>query len=56
MKRSEEALFHLLEKGTSAVMVVREAQAQLQAAGFEELAYGQSWKLYEGGEILCHFS
>ncbi|MCI9081748.1 MAG: M18 family aminopeptidase [Lachnospiraceae bacterium] len=55
MKRSEEALFHLLEKGTSAVMVVREAQAQLQAAGFEELAYGQSWKLYEGGKYYVIF-
>lgn len=39
MDRSEQELFQLLEKGTSGVMVVQEAQARLDAAGFEELTF-----------------
>ncbi len=44
MDRSEEALFRLLEKGTSAVMVVREAED------------GKPWKLCERGKyyVICH--
>ena len=45
MERSEQMLFRLLEHGTSAPMVVKEAEAQLQEAGFEKLSFGQSWKL-----------
>ena len=33
-KNMEDKLFHLVEKGTSAVMVVQEAARQLEAAGF----------------------
>ena len=50
MDRSEQALFQLLEKGTSGVMVVKEAQLQLEAAGFEELRFQQIWGLKEKGK------
>ncbi len=45
MEHSEGSLFHLLEKGTSAVMVVKEAEERLLAAGFEELSFLQIWGL-----------
>lgn len=56
MEHSQEALFHLLENGTSAVMVVKEAEAQLQASGFEELEFGKPWKLVESGRyyVISH--
>lgn len=50
MKRTEESLFHLLEKGTSAVMVVREAEERLRTAGFEELSFSQVWGLNDNGK------
>lgn len=50
MDCSEKALFQLLEKGTSGVMVVKEAQTQLEAAGFEELRFQQLWGLKEKGK------
>lgn len=50
MERSEQMLFRLLEHGTSAPMVVKEAEAQLQEAGFEKLSFGQSWKLGAKGK------
>ena len=50
MERSEQMLFRLLEHGTSAPMVVKEAESQLQEAGFEELSFGQSWKLGAKGK------
>ena len=49
MEQETEKLFHLLEKGTSAIMVVREAEAQLKRAGFEELNFHQTWGLTENG-------
>lgn len=45
----EEKLFHLVEKGTSAVMVVQEAVRQLEEAGFEELSFRTGWGLTENG-------
>ncbi len=45
----EDKLFHLLEKGTSAVMVVQEAARQLEEAGFEELDFAAGWGLTENG-------
>ncbi len=45
----EEKLFHLVEKGTSAVMVVQEAARQLKEAGFEELSFSTGWGLTENG-------
>lgn len=50
MMRAEESLFRLLERGTSAVMVVREAVARLKKAGFEELSLSQIWGLEEYGK------
>lgn len=50
MERAEESLFRLLERGTSAVMVVREAVARLKKAGFEELSLSQIWGLEEYGK------
>lgn len=50
MKRTEESLFQLLEKGTSAVMVVKEAEARLQKAGFEELSFSRIWGVEENGK------
>ena len=50
MEHTEGSLFHLLEKGTSAVMVVREAEARLAAAGFEELSFQHIWRLAENGK------
>lgn len=50
MDRSEQELFQLLEKGTSGVMVVQEAQARLDAAGFEELTFQQIWGLQGKGK------
>lgn len=50
MEHAEESLFQLLEKGTSAVMVVREAETRLQKAGFEELSLSQIWGLTEYGK------
>lgn len=49
MKHSEESLFQLLEKGTSAVMVVKEAEERLRKAGFEELSFSHLWGLQEDG-------
>ena len=45
-----ETLLQLLKKGTSAVMVVREAEQQLKKAGFEELHFSNTWGLTEGGK------
>lgn len=50
MERTEELFFHLLEKGTSAVMVVKEAERRLQEAGFEELSFSKIWGLAENGK------
>ena len=50
MMQVAEGLFHLLEKGTSAVMVVREAAQRLASAGFQELYFNQSWGLTENGK------
>lgn len=50
MDCAEESLFHLLENGTSAVMVVREAEARLQASGFEELSFSEIWGLADSGK------
>ena len=49
----EKELFHLVEKGTSAVMAVREAARQLQEAGFEELSF-QRGRLQLRGLQLSH--
>ena len=48
----EKELFHLVEKGTSAVMAVREAARQLQEAGFEELSFQRGWGLTENGRYF----
>lgn len=50
MKHADESLFRLLEKGTSAVMVVREAEERLLAAGFEELSFSKVWGLNDNGK------
>ena len=50
MEQSEERLFHLLEHGTSGVMVVKEAEEQLKAAGFEALSFHRTWGLTEKGK------
>ncbi len=50
MNQTAEALFHLLEKGSSAVMAVREAEERLAGAGFQELRFCQSWGLSENGK------
>ena len=50
MNQTAEALFHLLEKGSSAVMAVREAEERLVGAGFQELQFCQSWGLSENGK------
>jgi len=50
MEHTEGSLFHLLEKGTSAVMAVQEAAARLKAAGFEELSFQDIWRLAESGK------
>lgn len=44
-----EELLQLLKRGTSAVMVVKEAERQLTEAGFEELHFSNTWGLTEGG-------
>lgn len=44
-----EKLLQLLKKGTSAVMVVQEAEQQLKEVGFEELHFANTWGLTEGG-------
>lgn len=48
----ERELFQLVEKGTSAVMVVQEAARQLQEAGFEELSFERGWGLSENGRYF----
>ena len=48
----EKELFQLVEKGTSAVMVVQEAARQLQEAGFEELSFERGWGLSENGRYF----
>lgn len=45
-----ENLLKLLKEGTSAVMVVKEAERQLKEAGFEELRFSNTWGLTEGGK------
>ncbi|MCI8483905.1 MAG: M18 family aminopeptidase [Lachnospiraceae bacterium] len=50
MEQTVQELFHLLENGTSAVMVVKEAEEQLKEAGFEEMKFYQAWGLTEGGK------
>lgn len=49
MEQTEQKLFRLLERGTSGVMVVREAEEQLKEAGFQELFFHQAWGLSENG-------
>ncbi len=49
MGRTVENLFHLLEKGTSAAMVVQEGAALLEREGFLELQFNQDWGLTERG-------
>ena len=63
MEHTEGSLFHLLEKGTSAVMAVQEAAARLKAAGFEELSFQDIWRLAESGkyyvkhhDIICIYA
>ncbi len=50
MGHINQKLFRLLEKGTSPVMVVREAASQLEEAGFEELSFRKGWGLTERGK------
>lgn len=50
MDQITKKLFHLLEKGTSPAIVVREAAAQLEEAGFEELLFNRTWGLTENGK------
>lgn len=50
MERTEESFFRLLEKGTSAALVVQEAESRLQQAGFEELSFQQIWGLSDNGK------
>lgn len=50
MAQETEQLMQLLEKGTSAVMVVKETEKQLEQAGFEELHFNRTWGLTEGGK------
>ena len=50
MDQITKKLFHLLEKGTSPAIVVREASAQLEEAGFEELLFNRTWGLTENGK------
>lgn len=45
-----EKLLQLLKAGTSAIMVVKEAEQQLKEAGFEELRFPNTWGLTEGGK------
>jgi len=45
-----EKLLQLLKAGTSAIMVVKEAEQQLKEAGFEELCFSNTWGLTEGGK------
>lgn len=45
-----EKLLQLLKAGTSAIMVVKEAEQQLKEAGFEELRFSNTWGLTEGGK------
>lgn len=45
-----EKLLKLLKEGTSAVMVVKEAEQQLKEAGFEEMRFSNTWGLTEGGK------
>lgn len=49
MERTEEALFQLIEKGTSPAMVVQEAECRLRKAGFSQLAFWQEWELLNHG-------
>ncbi len=49
MEHSQKALFHLLEKGTSAPMVVLEAERQLKESDFGELRFQEDWELKENG-------
>lgn len=44
-----EKLVQMLKRGTSAVMAVKEAERQLQEAGFAELHFSNIWGLTEGG-------
>ena len=50
MEQAEQRFFRLLEKGTSAVMAVREAVSRLEEAGFEELSFDRLWGLTENGK------
>ncbi len=49
MGQTIENVFHMLEKGSSAAMVVREGAAMLEEAGFLELHFNQDWGLAENG-------
>lgn len=45
-------LMHLLEAGTSAPLAVKEAARQLQASGFTELEFDNTWGLEHGGKYF----
>lgn len=47
-----QKLMTLLEKGTSAPMAVEAAAGQLMEAGFEELAFQNTWGLTPGGKYF----
>ena len=49
MECTEESFFRLLERGTSAPLVVQEAENRLRQAGFEELSFQQIWGLSDTG-------
>lgn len=50
MAQDREKILQMLEKGTSGIMVVKEAEKQLSEAGFEELRFADAWGLTEGGK------
>lgn len=46
--KSVKQLLELIKKGTSPYHVVREAAAQLEKAGFQELNWNEDWELQKG--------
>lgn len=50
MEGIEQKLFRMLARGTSGIMVVKEAENQLKEAGFRELHFHQAWGLTENGK------
>lgn len=52
-KRSEEQiLFDMLKEGVSPFYCVKAAKERLKAQGFQDLDYGQEWKLAKGGKYV----